>query len=52
MILFPLSDTLRQWIAARKLQRIVDERRNSFEIEQFRRRREAAKRGWRKRAEA
>jgi hypothetical protein len=33
---------IRQRIAARKLQRIVEARRNSAEIEQYRRKREAA----------
>jgi hypothetical protein len=33
---------IRRWLAARKLQRIVDARRNSAEIQQYRRKREAA----------
>jgi hypothetical protein len=32
---------LKQWLAARKLQRLVEQRRNSFEVEQYRRRRQA-----------
>ena len=33
---------IRRWLAARKLQRIVEARRNSAEIKQYRRKREAA----------
>lgn len=35
----------RQWLAAQRLERITRERRNSFEIEQYRRRRAAALKG-------
>lgn len=36
---------IRQLLARRRLQRMVNERRNSFECEQYRRRREAALKG-------
>jgi hypothetical protein len=44
---------LRTYIAKRKLQRMVEQRREAYETRRFRERREAAKRGWqRRRAEA
>lgn len=36
---------IRQMLARRRLQRMVNERRNSFECEQYRRRRAAALKG-------
>jgi hypothetical protein len=33
---------IRQWFAAQRLERITQERRNSFECEQYRRRRKAS----------
>jgi hypothetical protein len=33
---------IRQWLAKRRLQRIVEARRNSFEVIDYRRRRQAA----------
>lgn len=36
---------IRQWIAVRKLNRLVEARRRSFEIEQYRRHRAAALKG-------
>lgn len=38
---------IKQWLAARRLHRIVMERRNSFEITDYRKRRAAALRGHR-----
>lgn len=38
---------IKQWLAARRLHRMVMERRNSFEIMDFRKRRAAALRGHR-----
>ena len=35
----------RQMLARRRLQRMVDDRRNSFEIQDYRKRREAALKG-------
>ena len=35
-------NALRTWLARRRLQRMVEARRNSFEAEQYRRRRKAA----------
>lgn len=43
---------LRRWIAARRLQRMVDASRNSFETEQYRRRRAAALKATRKAAQS
>ena len=40
---------LRQALAARRLARIVEANRRSFEIRDFARRREASKRGWQRR---
>jgi hypothetical protein len=37
--------SVRIWLACRRLQRLVDQRRNSFEAEQYRRRRAAALKG-------
>lgn len=37
---------IKQWLAARRLHRIVTERRNSFEIMDYRKRRAAALKGW------
>ena len=39
---------LRQWIAARRLQRLVEQRRQSFEVQDYAKRREAALRGHRR----
>lgn len=39
---------IKQWLAARRLHRIVMERRNSFEIMDFRKRRAAALKGKRR----
>jgi hypothetical protein len=33
---------LRQWLAVRRLNRLIAKRRNSFAVQQYRRRREAA----------
>lgn len=42
-----LTSSFRRWLAQRKLHRIVTERRNSFEITDYRKRRAAALRGHR-----
>ena len=39
---------IKQWLAARRLHRIVMERRNSFEVMDFRKRRAAALKGKRR----
>jgi hypothetical protein len=36
---------LKQWLAARKLQKLVEQRRNSYEVQDFRKRRQAALKG-------
>ena len=36
---------LRIWLAVRRLNRLVEQRRNSFEVEQYRRHRAAALKG-------
>lgn len=41
-----LFSFIRQKIACRRLQTMVDSYRNSFEGEQYRRKREAGKKGW------
>jgi hypothetical protein len=38
------------WLAHRRLQKLVEQRRNSFEVQDYRKRRAAAKLGWQRRA--
>jgi hypothetical protein len=40
---------LRRYLATRRLQRMVDEQRNSYETRRYRERREASKLGWQRR---
>lgn len=38
--------SIRQWLACRRLAKLVAKQRKSFEVQDFGKRREAAKRGW------